>query len=291
MHNHIEKKLGIVFAISIFIFVVELVGGFLSNSLALITDSLHVLLDFTAIGISLLAFRIAKRPHSSKMTFGFHRIEIVAAFVNGISLVIVATVIFFEAYRRFLEPPQVNINLLIGFALLGLCANVVMIALLKKDSRSNLNIKGSYIHVIGDLLSSLGVVIGGIIMFFVNYYVIDVIVSLAIGLLIVRSGVILCRECLHIFMEGTPHEIKLSSILDQLKKIEGISDVHDLHVWTLTSNVFAMSVHIKIKDEFVLQSGVLLRKINEMMKDEFGINHCTTQIESEHDIIQPDKSE
>lgn len=291
MHSHIEKKLGIVFVISIFIFVVELVGGFLSNSLALITDSLHVLLDFTAIGISLLAFRIAKRPHSSKLTFGFHRIEIIAAFVNGISLLIVAAAVFFEAYRRFLEPPQVDTNLLIGFALLGLFANAAMVLLLKKDSHSNLNIRGSYLHVIGDLLSSIGVVIGGIIMIFVNYYVIDVIVSVAIGLLIVRSGVILCRECLHIFMEGTPHEIKLSSIFDRLKKFEEISDVHDLHVWTLTSNVFAMSVHVKIKDEFALQISVLLSKINEMMRDEFGINHCTTQIESEHDIIQPDKSE
>lgn len=289
MDNHTEKKLVIVFVISIAIFIFEIVGGLLSNSLALITDSLHVMLDFFAIGISLIAFRIAQRPHSSHLTFGFHRAEIIAAFVNGISLVIVSAVIFYEAYRRFLEPQQVNIQILLPFAFAGLCANIVMMLLLKKESKTNLNIKGSYFHIIGDLLSSIGVIAGAIIMYFVSYFLVDVIVSIGIAILIVRSGITLCKECLHIFMEGTPKEIKLAHISEELQKFPEIDDIHDLHVWTLTSNVFAMSAHVRIKQEFVFQSNTILKKINHLMRDKFGINHCTIQIENEHDLIHPDK--
>lgn len=289
MHNHIEKKLGIVLVISIAIFVIELVGGILSNSLALVADSFHVMLDFTAIGISLIAFRIAKKPHSSEFSFGFHRAEIVAALINGISLVTVAIFVFYEAYRRFLDPPQVNIDILLGFALAGLFSNIVMAIILKKESGSNLNVKGSYVHVLGDMFSSIGVIAGAVLMIFVNYFVIDVLVSIAIGILIIRSGIILCKECLHVFMEGTPNEIKISHIADELQKFKEIVEVHDLHVWTLTSNLFAMSVHVKVKQEFFRDTNELLKKINQTMRDKFGINHCTIQLESEHDLINPDK--
>jgi len=289
MHNHIEKKLGIVLVISIAIFVIELVGGILSNSLALVADSFHVMLDFTAIGISLIAFKIAKKPSSSEFSFGFHRAEIVAALINGISLIAIAIFIFYEAYRRFLDPPQVNIDILLGFALAGLFSNIVMAILLKKESSSNLNVKGSYVHVLGDMISSLGVIAGAVLMIFVNYFVIDVLVSIAIGMLIIRSGIILCKECMHVFMEGTPTEIKISHISEELQKFQEIVEVHDLHVWTLTSNVFAMSVHVKVKQEFIKHTNELLKKINQIMKDKFGVNHCTIQIENEYDLINPDK--
>ena len=285
--NHTEHKLWLVFVISVSIFVIEIVGGILSNSLALISDSLHVLLDFSAIGISLVAFRIAKKPHSTKLSFGFHRIEIIAALVNGITLILVSCFIFYESYKRFLEPQDIQINMLIGFAVVGFAANLAMMFILKKDSHSNLNIKGSYTHVIGDTLSSIGVIVGGIIMSFTNYSIIDPIISVGIGILIVRSGIILCKECLHIFMEGTPNEIKIQSVSEEITKFEGVYEIHDLHVWTLTSNVFAMSVHVKITQESVPQTNSLLRKINEIMKEKFGINHCTIQIE--HDMINPDK--
>ena len=285
--SHTEHKLWLVFVISVSIFVIEIVGGILSNSLALISDSLHVLLDFSAIGISLVAFRIAKKPHSTKLSFGFHRIEIVAALVNGITLILVSCFIFYESYKRFLEPQDIQINMLIGFAVVGFAANLAMMFILKKDSHSNLNIKGSYTHVIGDTLSSIGVIVGGIIMSFTNYSIIDPIISVGIGILIVRSGIILCKECLHIFMEGTPNEIKIQSVSEEITKFEGVYEIHDLHVWTLTSNVFAMSVHVKITQESVPQTNSLLRKINEIMKEKFGINHCTIQIE--HDMINPDK--
>ena len=282
-----EKRLLLVLSISISVFLFELIGGILSNSLALVSDSLHVMLDFTAIIVSLIAFRIAKKSSPITLSFGFHRVEIVAALINGITLIGVSVFIFYEAYRRFQEPQTIEINTLLGFAIAGFVANIIMALLLKKESKSNLNIKGSYSHVIGDMFSSIGVIVGGILMIFINYPMIDLIVSVGIGILIIRSGIILCRECLHIFMEGTPNEIKVQSVSEEITKFEGVYEIHDLHVWTLTSNVFAMSVHVKIMQEFVPQTNNLLRKINEAMKEKFGINHCTIQIE--HDLINPDK--
>ena len=289
-HRHnVEEKLGFVFFIAVGVFVLELVGGLLSNSLALISDSFHIMLDFVAIGISLFAFRVAKRPHSPQLTFGFHRAEIMAAFVNGISLVLVSIVIFYEVYNRFFNPPHINSQILIIFALVGLAANVAMARLLHHDSKSNLNAKGSYVHVIGDLVATVGVVVGGIMMLFIPNPMIDLLISTGIGVIIIRSGIILCKECLHIFMEGTPKEIKTDEISDTLKNFEEVLDVHDLHVWSLTSNMYAISVHVKIKAEFTNKNNVLLNKIRDMMKTKFGIDHCTIQIEDEYDLINPNK--
>lgn len=288
-HHNVEEKLGIVFFIAVGVFALELVGGLLSNSLALISDSFHIMLDFVAIGISLFAFRVAKKPHSPQLTFGFHRAEIMAAFVNGISLIAISIVIFYEVYNRFFNPPQINSQILIIFATIGLCANIAMAQLLHKDSKSNLNAKGSYIHVISDLVSTVGVIAGGVVMYFVPNPMIDLLISVGIGVMIIRSGIILCKECLHIFMEGTPKEIKTDEISYTLKNLEEVVDIHDLHVWSLTSNMYAMSVHVKIKAEFVNKNNVLLNKIRDTMKTKFGIDHCTIQIEDEYDLINPHK--
>jgi len=285
----IEKNLRIVFFIALALFVFELIGGILSNSLALIADSFHVLLDFSAIGISLIAFRIANRPHSSKFSFGFHRIEILAAFVNGISLLVVSAFIAVEAYKRFFNPPEIEVLTLAGVAAIGLIANIVMAKLLKKESKSNLNVHGSYLHVLGDLISSIGVIVGAAIIFVSNYLIVDVIVSVAIVIMIARSGIVLCKKCMHIFMEGTPVEIKVTEISKELVKFDEIIEVHELHVWTLTSNLYAMSVHVKVKSEFIRQTNELIKKINRTMRERFGITHCTIQIEDDQDLINPKK--
>jgi cobalt-zinc-cadmium efflux system protein len=288
-NSKIEKRLWIVFVIAISLFVFELVGGILSNSLALIADSLHVMLDFTAIGISLFAFRIARRAHSPKLTFGFHRAEIIAAFVNGITLIAVAAFIILEAYKRLFEPPEIDTILLVSFASIGLVANIVMANMLKKDSKSNLNVHGSYLHVIGDLLSSIGVIIGAIIMIISNNFIVDVIVSVGIAIIIARSGIILCKKCLHIFMEGTPKEIKISEVSQELMKFDEIVEVHDLHVWTLTSNLFSMTVHVKVRQEYLEKTNEILSKINQVVKEKFGITHCTVQVEGDDSLINLDK--
>jgi len=286
--KNIQKKLEIVLAISASIFVFQMVGGILSNSLALIADSFHILVDSSAIIITLFAFRIAKRPASEKLSFGFHRAEVLAAFINGISFFVIAAFILFEAYHRFFEPPEVEPSILLPFASIGLAANVIMALMLKKDSTTNLNIKGSYLHVLGDLFSSIGVVMGAIVLYFVNLYVIDSIISVGIAVLIIYSGVILSRKTLIIFMEGTPDEIKSADVYKEFENFDEVTEVHDLHVWTLTSNLFAMSVHVKVKPEFLMKTNELLKKINQTMKENYGITHCTIQIESDQGLINPD---
>ena len=283
----IQKKLEIVLAISATIFVFQMVGGILSNSLALIADSFHILIDFSAIIITLFAFKLAKRPASPKLSFGFHRAEIIAAFINGITFFVLAAFILFEAYHRFFEPTEVEPSILLPFASIGLVANVIMAFVLKQDSATNLNIKGSYLHVLGDLFSSVGVVVGAIILYFVNFYVIDSIISVGIAVLIIRSGVILSRKTLIIFMEGTPDEIKSEDVYKEIENFDEVTEIHDLHVWTLTSNLFAMSVHVKVKPEFLMKPNELLKKINQTMKESCGITHCTIQIESDQDLIKP----
>lgn len=286
--SKIEKKLGIVFSIAVSLFVFQLVGGILSNSLALIADSLHVMLDFIAIGISLFAFRIAKRKHSPKLTFGFHRAEIIAALINGITLIATSIFIVFESYRRFFEPPEIDSLLLVIFASIGLVVNIIMAKKLEQDSHSNLNVHGSYLHVLGDLLSSIGVIAGAVIMMILNNFFVDVIVSIGIAIIILRSGIVLCKKCMHIFMEGTPEEIKTSEVTNEILLMEEIVDVHELHIWTLTSNLFSMSIHIKVKQEYLKEPDKILKKINQKMKEKFGITHCTIQMESEHGFIDLD---
>lgn len=283
--SSVEKRLWIVFSVAISLFVFEIIGGILSNSLALIADSFHVMLDFTAIGVSLLAFRIAKKQHSAKLTFGFHRAEIVAAFFNGILLVVVAVFVVVEAYDRFIDPQEIDTILLFGFASIGLVVNIVMAQLLKKHSKSNLNVHGSYLHVLGDLFSSVGLIIGTIVMMITNLFVVDVIVSIGIAALILRSGIMLCKKCLHVFMEGTPTEVKISELSKVLMEMDGITEVHDLHVWTLTSNLYAMTVHVKVRQEFLKKPNEILNNINKTVKEKFGISHCTIQIESDEGLI------
>lgn len=292
-HSHgrlmIEKKLGTVFAISMAIFVIELTGGILGNSLALISDSFHIMTDFLAIGLTFIAFRVAQRSHSPTLSFGFHRIEIFAALANGITLVGITGWILYEAYLRFFHPGKMDIPTVLSFAAVGLVSNIVMAQLLKKESKTNLNIKGCYVHVLGDLLSTGAVIGGAVLMIFIPNPLVDILISIGISILILRSGISMCKECFHIFMEGTPHEIKLEEVSRELQKFDEITEVHDLHIWTLTSNIIAMSVHIKVKQQYMNDANSILKKINNMMKENFGINHCTIQIENEYDLFHPDK--
>lgn len=294
-HSHagtgVEQKLGIAFVITVGIFVVELVGGILSNSLALLSDSLHILTDFLAIGLTFIAFRIAQRPHSSTMSFGFHRIEIFAALANGVTLVAITAWIFYEAYSRFLHPGTIDTPIVVGFAVVGLVANIAMAMLLKKESKDNLNVKGSYVHILGDLIATVAVIGGAIIMMFIPYAIIDVIISIGIGGLILRSGISLCKECIHIFMEGTPHEIKVDEVAKEMHKLEEIAEIHHLHIWTLTSNVVSMSVHVKVKPQYMSKTNSILKKINTLMREKFDIDHCTIQIENGDDLINLDKKD
>jgi cobalt-zinc-cadmium efflux system protein len=291
-HSHagigVEKKLGIVFVITLGIFVVEMIGGILSNSISLLSDSFHILTDFLSIGLTFIAFRVARRPRSPTMSFGFPRIEIFAALANGITMIAITTWIFYEAYSRFLHPGNIDIPIVLGFATIGLVANILMALLLKKESKTNLNIKGSYAHILGDLVSTIAVISGAVLMIFIPNTIVDVIISVGVGALILRFGISISKECYHILMEGTPHEIKLDEVAKELQKFEEITDVHGLHIWTLTSNIVVMSVHVKIKQQYINHVNSILKKIKTLMKENFGIDHSTIQVENEDDLINPD---
>jgi cobalt-zinc-cadmium efflux system protein len=285
----INQKLSTVFIITLSVFVFQIIGGVFSNSLALIADSIHSAVDFSSIGIALFALKLSHKPHSSKLTFGFHRAEIMAAFINGIFLFVAAALISYEAYQRFLQPHEIDPLLLLIVACVSLFVNVLMITILKKESTTNLNIKGVYLHILGDLGSLIGVILGAVIILFTHLLMIDIIVSLGISCLITYTGLKLCRKCLHIFMEGTPEEVKFADVFQELEKLDGIIEVHDLHLWTLTSNLYAMSVHVKVRSAYEHKMNGLLKKINQVMREKFGITHCTIQVEGDQDLIEPDK--
>lgn len=283
------SRLKIAFAIALSVALLELIGGVLSNSLALLSDAAHVFIDALSLGIALFAIKIAAKPHTPSLTYGYHRVEILAAFVNGATLIGVSAFIFYEAYRRFLEPPQVSSDLMIIFASIGLIANLVMVKILAKHSNESLNVRGAFLHVIGDALASVGVIAGGVAIAFTSLNIIDLLVGVFIGSIILRSAIKICKDCTRIFLEGTPKEVDIMEVKSEIEGVEGVKEVHDLHVWTITSGMDALSGHIVVKDQMLSQSQVILSRLNDMLKEKFGLYHSTLQLENQNDLIQPKK--
>jgi len=283
------SRLKIAFAIALSVALLELIGGVLSNSLALLSDAAHVFIDALSLGIALFAIKIAAKPHTPSLTYGYHRVEILAAFVNGATLIGVSVFIFYEAYRRFLEPPQVSSDLMIIFASIGLIANLVMVKILAKHSNESLNVRGAFLHVIGDTLASVGVIAGGVAIAFTSLNIIDLLVGVFIGAIILRSAIKICKDCTRIFLEGTPKEVDIMEVKSEIEGVEGVKEVHDLHVWTITSGMDALSGHIVVKDQMLSQSQVILSRLNDMLKEKFGLYHSTLQLENQNDLIQPKK--
>jgi len=288
-HSQMLSRLKIAFAIALSVALLELIGGVLSNSLALLSDAAHVFIDALSLGIALFAIKIAAKPHTPSLTYGYHRVEILAAFVNGATLIGVSAFIFYEAYRRFLEPPQVSSDLMIIFASIGLIANLVMVKILAKHSNESLNVRGAFLHVIGDALASVGVIAGGVAIAFTSLNIIDLLVGVFIGSIILRSAIKICKDCTRIFLEGTPKEVDIMEVKSEIEGVEGVKEVHDLHVWTITSGMDALSGHIVVKDQMLSQSQVILSRLNDMLKEKFGLYHSTLQLENQNDLIQPKK--
>jgi len=284
-HNHNNnirpepKVLFIPLFLTALMTLVEFVGGLLSGSLALIGDAGHMLTDTLALGLSYFALRLSKRPADAKRTYGFHRTEILVALLNGLILIIISAYIFYEAYTRFLSPTQIKAPLMLAVASIGLLVNIVAIFILKGSSKINLNIRGAFLHVLGDALSSIGVLVAGIIIFFTGFYLVDPIVAILIGGIILRGAIGLVTESGHILLEAVPKHLKVEEISEELKNIEGVKDIHDLHLWTITSGIYALSGHLVIKDQMVSRSEEILKEANALLKDKFGITHTTLQLE------------
>jgi len=273
------RPLALALAITSFYFVVEVVGGILTNSLALLSDAGHMFSDIAALGLSLLAFRIARRPATSKRTYGYHRLEILAALINGLTLWLVVGIIFHEAYHRLLDPPEVQSLGMLIVATVGLGVNIVAGLILYGSHRESLNIRGAFLHVLGDALGSVGAIAAGVIMLVTGWYLADPLISVFIGFLILCTSWSLIKDSVDILMQSVPSGIDLGDVRRAMEQVEGVTRIHDLHVWTVTSGVVTLSAHALIDGEGDIHQ--VLDEIERALKHRFMIEHTTIQLETE----------
>ncbi|HSE89152.1 MAG TPA: cation diffusion facilitator family transporter [Candidatus Binatia bacterium] len=280
MERHTEtRRLKLALAISCIYFFAELIGGFLTNSLALLSDAGHMLSDIAALALSLFAFRIAKRPATVSSTYGYHRVEILAALLNGLTLWLIVGVIFAAAYNRFLDPPTVKSSGMMIVASLGLLVNIVAGAILYGSHHHNLNLRGAFLHVVSDALGSVGAIAASVIMLNTGWYVADPVISVLIGLLILHSSWNLVKESFSVLMQAVPKGIRLEDVQQALEEVEGVSKVHDLHVWAVTSDIFTLSAHAVVENGGDFHQ--VLNGIEDTLKERFNIEHTTIQLETE----------
>ena len=256
--------------------IAEVVGGLLSGSLALLADSGHMFTDVGALALSLFAMRIAQRPSNTRRTFGYVRLEILAALVNGATLLLIAGLIVLEAWQRLRDPVAIDGTIMLGVATLGLGVNIIGASLLHSHAHDNLNVRGAYLHVLGDLLGSVGAIAAGVIVLTTGWTPADAIISVVIALLILFSAWKLVREATDILLESVPAHIDMDRMLDALASIDGLDEVHDVHVWTLTSGFVAISAHGVIDDP--TDHSRVLNEVRELVASH-GIDHVTFQIE------------
>ncbi|MFC4388626.1 cation diffusion facilitator family transporter [Gracilibacillus marinus] len=282
-HHHTNNKKALLLSFSfIAIFmVVEIIGGLLTNSLALLSDAGHMFSDAFALGLSLFAFKLSEKATNHSKTFGYKRFEIVAAFINGLTLALISIYIFWEAYNRFLEPPEVS-GTMLWIAVIGLIVNIVVayILMYSGDTKENLNMRSALLHVLGDLLGSVGAIVAGILILLFNWNIADPIASIFVAALILVSGLRVIKDSIHILMEGMPDHLSFKEIENQLMQLQGVTSVHDLHVWTITSGFPALSCHIVVEDG--LDRDHLLQHASKLLHDQFEIHHTTIQIEGLH---------
>ncbi|MDT4192284.1 cation diffusion facilitator family transporter [Staphylococcus haemolyticus] len=285
-HNHTnganKKTLVISFIIITGYMIIEAFGGFITNSLALLSDAGHMLSDSISLGIALIAFTLgAKRANTSK-TFGYKRFEILAAVLNGITLILISLYIFYEALQRFKNPPEVASTGMLIIALAGLLVNIVVawIMLRGSDVEENLNMRGAYLHVISDMLGSIGAVIAALLIMFFGWGWADPLASVIVAALVLRSGFYVTKSGLHVLMEGSPSNVDTDTIIKTIKTFKEVKTVHDFHVWSVTSGLNALSCHIVVDDKMsVAENESLLKKIEHELNHK-NIQHVTIQTET-----------
>lgn len=274
-----KKGLWIALFITTGVMLLEFIGGFITNSLALLSDSGHMLSDSASLILSLTAMIFAAKPPSPNKTYGYYRFEILAAFINGLTLFIVAGFILWEAYERFLHPPEVASGTMLIIAGVGLSANLLSAWMLmrKGDVKENVNLRSAYLHILGDALGSVGAIIAGLLMLIFSWYIADPIISVVVSLLILKSAWGVLKHSTHILMEGTPVMVNQNEVRQTLASIPGVINVHDLHIWTITSGLDSLSCHLLIEDDGDSQQ--ILQKAIHKIEQDFKIQHTTIQIE------------
>ncbi|UJF28540.1 cation diffusion facilitator family transporter [Planococcus sp. 107-1] len=275
----------IAFLITTSYMIVEAVGGFLTNSLALIADAGHMLSDSISLGIGFLAFTIGEKAADQLKTYGYKRFEILAAVFNGVTLVLIAVYIFYEAYHRFADPPDVASTGMLTIAVIGLLINILVAWILMRggDTKENLNLRAAFLHVLGDLLGSIGAITAALLIMFFGWAWADPLASVIVAVLVLVSGWRVTKEAIHVLMEGTPKNVSIDEVTAAIENIPGVKNIHDLHVWSITSGKNALSGHVVIEEGVSFRdSQLILREIEETLAEQ-KIGHVTVQLEtSEH---------
>jgi cobalt-zinc-cadmium efflux system protein len=271
-------RLGLTFSITLLILVAELAGGIISNSLALLSDAGHVFTDAFALGLSLLAARISGWPADPKATYGYHRVGLLAAIINGLSLLFIAVFIFYESYRRFVSPPEIDLSVMLPVAAAGLAANLLMVMILGHD-HEDLNIKSAWLHVLGDTLASFGVIISGVVIYFTGWIYADPLAGLLIGVIIIIGGVRVVRDALCVFLDLVPKGFSIEAIAEDIAHIKGVRGIHGIHLWSLSHKNVAFSAHIWVDDQKLSEVETIKNKTEAILK-ELGVGHIVLQFES-----------
>ena len=285
-HNHThganKKVLLISFIIITSYMIVEAIGGYLTNSLALLADAGHMLSDALSLGIALLAFTFGAKVANHSKTYGYKRFEIMAAVLNGLTLIIIALYIFYEAIGRFQNPPEVASTGMLIIATIGLLVNILVAWIMMRggDVEENLNMRGAYLHVISDMLGSVGAIIAALLIIFFGWEWADPLASVIVAVLVLRSGYFVTKSGLHVLMEGTPEDVDMDDVVKTIKNKKGIEGIHDLHVWSITSGLNALSCHAVVDERMsIAESERLLRQIEHDLEHQ-NIHHMTVQLET-----------
>jgi len=272
------------FAVTTAVAVIEAVGGILSNSISLVSDAVHMFTDVMAIGLSLFAITMAARSHFGAMTFGYHRAEVLVALANGVALAVISLWVLYEAFLRVMSPRIIDAPLLLLTAGIGLAGNLVVMFLLKHHADKSINIHSAFIHVVYNIISSVAVIITGFIALNTGITIVDPLVAFLIAGLVARSAYSIVRSSTLILLEGAPSELDIREILATLKELDGVVDVHDLHVWTISTGMDALSGHVVVRDQMLSESNKLLSEINTVLAERYNITHTTIQMEHEREI-------
>jgi cobalt-zinc-cadmium efflux system protein len=290
LHNHAHihfneltqqtvRRLALSLIITLLFVFVEIGAGIFANSLALLTDAAHNFTDVLALALSWWALRLTSQPANRDKTYGYHRAGILAALANSTTLVVIALGIFYEAYHRFINPPEVQADVLIGVGAVAVVINVVTALLVRRGAEHDLNIRSAFIHLMGDVLSTVGAVIAGVIIRFTDWNWLDPLASVLIGVLILWSAWSIVRESVDILMEGTPTDIDMDAMIRDISAVEGVRGVHDLHVWSITRGIRTLSAHLVTDDLPISEGASIQTGVNEVLYHNYNINHATLQLE------------
>lgn len=283
-----RRKLGWAVGLTGATFVAEAVGGFLTNSLALLSDAGHMFTHLLALAVSLLAVIFSHRPPTERRTFGLNRLEILAALFNGATLFLITLGIFYEAYRRFLEPVPIATGAMLLIASLGLAVNLSCAWILRGSDQRDLNIRGAFIHLLSDTFSSVVVIVGALAISISGMTVLDPILSVLICVAILYWAFRLVLDSVDVLLEATPRDVDIQGVIEGLRRIPGVRDVHHLHVWTITSGIYALSAHLDVDDLKVSETEKLAQKAEQFLRERFHINHTTFQFECQRGVMVDD---